>query len=115
MQEINLRGAHKNIKVQVDDDVYEWAKDIKWYFNGGRIVSNKGYLHRMILGEIGRYKIYYKDRNPFNNQRENLSYENYKSKRYLSVYVYKKKIRLWTVSELDEWYKGAKKYITEKY
>jgi hypothetical protein len=58
MKELPLFGGHVAI---VDDDVYEWAKDFRWYRSTyGYAVCNVGYgregrtvwmLHRAIVGE----------------------------------------------------------------
>jgi hypothetical protein len=62
----------------VDDDVYEWASQIRWCVSGGYFKCSSGrhkhkYLHRMIIGEIPEgFETDHINRNKFDNRRENL-------------------------------------------
>jgi hypothetical protein len=74
----------------VDDEVYEWAKDYKWYAaknkNGWYVVRmwknfngkfENQYLHHLVIGVTRLPKIFgletdHKDGNGLNNQRKNL-------------------------------------------
>jgi hypothetical protein len=71
----------------VDDDVYEWAKDFKWFayksgrgFYAARQASRKEFtkrklihLHHCVIGfPLNKMQVDHKDGNGLNNQRTNL-------------------------------------------
>jgi len=64
----------------VDDDVYRWAKDIKWQVHGthkyARMIT-KGkvyYLHRMVMSAVNGEYIDHINRNTWDNRRCNLRF-----------------------------------------
>src|SRR5882724_2115621 len=77
-KELYLR--HGEIAV-VDDDVYEWAKDISWMKRGEYVYRSgtKGdKLASVILERPAGYQIRYINEDPLDNRRENLKVINVK-------------------------------------
>lgn len=88
MKTINLTKGYRAL---VDDQYFEWLSHWKWQahevrgrvyairqvydpsaYSDGRKCRSKVYMHRAILGEIGRLFGEHRDRNGLNNQRSNL-------------------------------------------
>ena len=86
MKIIKLTRGQQTI---VDDDVYEWAKNYKWYankygknwyavrhyttINNGERKRHTLYLHHCVLGfPLNKLEIDHRDGNGLNNQRDNL-------------------------------------------
>ncbi len=64
----------KDKEVLVDDDVFEWAKNIKWYFSNGYIIARDSKrLQRLIMQVTDNSLIVdHIDGNKLNNLRSNL-------------------------------------------
>jgi hypothetical protein len=69
-----LRLSNSEFRAIVDDDVYEWAKELNWRIGiKGYVVSGKVRLHRAILGLSGRSRQGdHRDGNKLDNRRQNL-------------------------------------------
>ena len=74
MKEISLT---KGFVALVDDTDYDWLNKYKWFYTNGYakgwVEGSKTYMHRLILGCIGKELSHHKDDNKLNNQRSNLA------------------------------------------
>lgn len=74
---MKILTAKNDEECVVDDDVYEWAKKIKWHVNNyGYFITgggnNKKLLHRLIVGETDEYDVDHKNGCKLDNLRANL-------------------------------------------
>jgi len=91
----------------VDDDIYERAKDFKWYLdhhgypnsNGKtRAKINRGWLHKFVLGSAPKPLVTdHINRNKLDNRRENLRFVN---RRINNLNSSKKK---WIIRHQNKW------------
>lgn len=77
MKELILNKTKNNQYISyVDDDDYELLNKFNWSYSKGyastKMKGKKIMIHRFIMGAKGREFIDHKDRNPLNNQKNNL-------------------------------------------
>lgn len=73
---LNIKNSVKSV-VLINKSDYDKIKFLNFWIHRGRVVSKKGFIHRLIM-EITDPDIYidHKDGNPLNNTRENLRISN---------------------------------------
>jgi len=78
MKKIPLRGKYGRGKfAKVDDDVYEWASEIKWYLGNHGYASKsfpKVLMHTAIMGKKAGHYVDHINRDRRDNRRSNLRF-----------------------------------------
>lgn len=77
--ELELKGG---VRVLVDSDVLQWARNFRWYRKNGYVCRYlrlgrrqyvEEYLHRLIMNSPEGLDVHHVDEDPLNNRRSNLA------------------------------------------